>query len=47
MEKMKINSKNEYNRKRVANGHGPHKMMEMIYQQKLEKLALDEDLEKR
>ncbi|MFW9955565.1 MAG: hypothetical protein ACFFD3_13530 [Candidatus Thorarchaeota archaeon] len=38
MEKMKINSEIEYNRNRVLNGHGPHKMLEMIQQEMLEGL---------
>ena len=47
MGEMQINSKDEYNRKRVANGYGPHSMLKMIHQQMLEKWALDEDTEKR
>ena len=42
MEKMKINSKTGYRRNRVKNGYGPHKMLEMIQQKGLEKLANNE-----
>jgi hypothetical protein len=37
MEKMKINSKRRYRRSRVANGHGPHKMLKMAQEKALSK----------
>jgi hypothetical protein len=42
MEEMKINSKIGYRRSRVKNGYGPHKMLEMMQQEGLEKLANNE-----
>ena len=39
MEKMKINSKTQYNRNRVLNGQGPHKMMKMLHQKMMTKIA--------
>lgn len=38
MEKMKINSEIGTNRSRVINGHGPHKILEMIQEEMLEQL---------
>ncbi len=38
MEKMKINSEIGTNRNRVINGHGPHKILEMIQEEMLEQL---------
>ncbi|MHA2020234.1 MAG: hypothetical protein ACW96N_00825 [Candidatus Thorarchaeota archaeon] len=46
MEKLKINSKTGYRRNRVKNGHGPHRMLEMIQKERLEKRAKEEDQEK-
>ncbi len=46
MEKLKINSKTGYRRNRVKNGHGPHRMLEMIQKEGLEKRAKIEDQEK-
>ena len=42
MEEMKINSEIGYNRSRVINGQAPHKMLEMIQQKMLKKLAKKE-----
>ncbi len=44
MEEMEINSKIRYGRSRVINGHGPHRMLEMIQHQMLGRLA-DEDVQ--
>jgi hypothetical protein len=33
MEEMKINSKIRYNRARVRNGHGPHRILNMLLEQ--------------
>ena len=46
MEKLKINSKTGYRRNRVKNGHGPHRMLEMIQKEGLEKRANKEDQKK-
>ncbi|MHA2003203.1 MAG: hypothetical protein ACXACG_16320 [Candidatus Thorarchaeota archaeon] len=46
MERMKINSKTGYRRNRVKNGHGPHRMLEMIQKEGLEKRTKKEDQEK-
>ena len=46
MEKMKINSKKEYNRSRVISGYGPHKKLEMIHKKMLAKIAKEEAQEK-
>jgi hypothetical protein len=46
MEKMKINSKTRYNRDRVMSGKGPHKMMKMLHQKMLAKIAKEEVQEK-
>jgi len=39
MEDMKINSKDDYERNRVASGNGPHRMLKMLQKQALEKKA--------
>jgi hypothetical protein len=46
MEKMKINSKIRYDKSRVKNGYGPHRMLEMIQQLKLGKSTDIESKEK-
>jgi hypothetical protein len=46
MEEMKINSEIGYKRNRVMNGHSPHKMLEMIQQEMLGKLANKDSQEK-
>ncbi|MHA1938533.1 MAG: hypothetical protein ACW97O_10025, partial [Candidatus Thorarchaeota archaeon] len=40
---MKINSKTGYRRNRVKNGHGPHRMLEMIQKEGLEKRTKREE----
>ena len=47
MEKMKLNSKTDYNRSRVINGHGPHRILEMIRQELLDIIAKEKTQEKR
>ena len=47
MEKMKLNSEIGTNRSRVINGHGPHKILEMIQEEMLERLAKKAVQEKR
>ncbi len=47
MEKLKINSKTGYRRNRVKNGHGPHRMLEMIQKTMLGKLTDKENQEKK
>ncbi|MFW9925303.1 MAG: hypothetical protein ACFFDM_00905 [Candidatus Thorarchaeota archaeon] len=37
MEEMKITSKTLYNRARVRNGYGPHRMLKMIHEKKFQK----------
>ena len=44
MDKMKINSKTGYNRARVRNGYGPHRMLNMA-QEKLRERLLEESEE--
>lgn len=39
MEKMKINSKTQYNRARVRNGYEPHRILRMIQEQMLEDIS--------
>ena len=46
LEEMKINSEIGYNRARVISGYGPHKMLEMMHQKLLTKLAKEETQEK-
>jgi hypothetical protein len=33
MERMKINSKTRYNRARIRNGHGPHRILHMLQEE--------------
>jgi hypothetical protein len=47
MEKMKLNSKTDYNRSRVINGHGPHRILEMIQQELLDSISKNKTLEMR
>ena len=42
MEEMKINSKIRYNRARVRNGYGPHKILNMLLEQIREDQAKSE-----
>ena len=39
MTKMKINSKNDYERNRVTSGNEPHRILQMLQEQALEKKA--------
>jgi hypothetical protein len=39
MEEMKINSKIGYRRTRVKSGYGPHRILEMLQQTKVGRLA--------
>ena len=39
MEEMKIDSKTRYNRARVRNGYGPHRILKMVQEQMLERLS--------
>ena len=43
IENMKINSKIEYKRDRVISGKEPHKMLEMLLEEALEKVAKEID----
>ena len=43
MEDMKINSKNEYKRNRVTSGKEPHRMLEMLQDEAMEKVANETD----
>jgi hypothetical protein len=45
MEQVKINSKTGYNRNRVMNGQGPHKMLKMVQKKMFAKLAKEETKE--
>ncbi|MHA2424217.1 MAG: hypothetical protein ACXAEF_05485 [Candidatus Thorarchaeota archaeon] len=45
MEEMKINSKTRYNRNRVISAQGPHKMLKMIQQKLLARIAREEAAE--
>ena len=46
MEEMKINSKIGYQRTRVRSGYGPHRILEMLQQTKVGRLADRESDEK-
>ena len=46
MEEMKLNSEIRYNRNRVINGQGPHKILEMVQQEMLERSAKKEEAKK-
>jgi hypothetical protein len=43
MEDMKINSKIEYKRNRVTSGKEPHRMLEMLQDEAMEKVANETD----
>lgn len=44
MEKMKINSKTEYNKDRVMSGYAPHELLNMIQQEASEKQVQVDEL---
>ncbi len=46
MAEMKIKSGTRYKKNRVMSGHAPHKILEMIQQEMLEKSAKKETKEK-
>lgn len=45
MEKIKLNSEIGNNRNRIMSGHGPHRILEMLQEEMLERFAKKNDPE--